>query len=187
MGPDFLCSRNPTLLDQGQPAEPLAFQSLDQWFVCSLLYLVNLPWGTQLDSHPPLAVLGSRAVYILSSNRKNRPSFKSWLPRAICNTHNVQKKMNSRALELPDNVAHEITHELQAREFAVMEGKRGVEALTLVHYILENILQDSHPGTEAGTHTWNTIIAANTLLRPFRTTPLILITATWGWMVLFEF
>ncbi|TKC50654.1 hypothetical protein EI555_010858 [Monodon monoceros] len=60
--------------------------------------------------------------------RKNRPSFKSWLPRAIqrlCNTHNVQKKMNSRALELPDNVAHEITHELQAREFAVTEGKRG--------------------------------------------------------------
>lgn len=84
-----------------------------------------------------------------------------------------------RALELPNKVTHKITHEPQARGVAMTEGKWDLEALTVVHYILEPILQGSRPGIEAGAQTHNIVTAANTLLRLFSLAPLILITAPW--------
>lgn len=96
---------SPTLLGHGQPCKESALlsQSLNlglwaQWFPCSLLHLVSLPLGLPPESHPPFALLGSiGSIYILSFNRKDRPSFASWLPRAIrrlCNTHNVQRQQS---------------------------------------------------------------------------------------------
>lgn len=65
----------------------------------------------------------------------------------------------------------------------MIESEWTVEALTLVHYIPEIILQDSSHGIGAlhscsCTHTW---INSNTLLRPLsKITHLILITSLWG-------
>ena len=73
----------------------------------------------------------------------------------------------SRALELPNKVTHKISQEPQARGVAMTEGKWNLEALSVVHYILETILQDSRPGIKAGTQTHSTVTAANTLLRLF--------------------
>lgn len=100
----------------------------------------------------------------------------------FCSAHNVQKTTNLRPSELSNKEMDKITHEHQAREFAMTErGKGDVEAPFLVHYIIEVILQDSSHGREACTHTCTHTIAANTLLRPLHIrTHLILITSLLG-------
>lgn len=178
------------LLDQGHPAKPPALPESESGIphcgLCAPFYIWSTsPWDLNLNYILLSSAWCLLCCSVLPTNRKNRPSFTSWFSRAIqrfCSAHNVQKTTNLRPSELSNKEMDKITHEHQAREFAMTErGKGDVEAPFLVHYIIEVILQDSSQGTEACTHTCTHTIAANTLLRPLHIrTHLILITSLLG-------